>query len=100
MQPLPHCVYVLRSLVDVKFYVGRTTDLERRLREHEDGRSPATAPRRPLELVFCEFYRNGADAARREAYLKTDKGKRTLRLMLGSFLAETDGHAANSHAAP
>lgn len=46
-----------------------------------------TAPRRPLELVFCEFYTSGDDAKRREGYLKTTAGKRGLKLMLRDTLA-------------
>lgn len=85
--PLPFCVYVLLSLKDHDFYVGYTTDLTRRLDEHFQGRNTSTAPRRPFVLVFCEFYSAKPDAERRETYLKTAKGRRTLRLMLSESLA-------------
>jgi putative endonuclease len=80
--PLPYCVYVLRSDRDHEFYVGFTTDLTQRLAAHNDGSVPSTAARRPLQLVFCEYYRSKADALHREQYLKTSSGKRALRLML------------------
>lgn len=32
--------------------------------EHELGESPATAPRRPLELVYCEYHCSKQDALR------------------------------------
>lgn len=85
--PLPFCVYVLLSLKDHNFYVGYTTDLPLRLDQHFQGRNTSTAPRRPFVLVFCEFYSAKADAERRETYLKTAKGRRTLRLMLSESLA-------------
>jgi putative endonuclease len=56
MQPLPHCVYVLRSQKDGGLYTGYTTDLDRRIEEHASGQNRSTAPRRPLDLIFCEFY--------------------------------------------
>jgi len=84
--PLPFCVYVIQSLKDDGLYIGFTTDLARRLEEHNSGASPATAPRRPFELVFCEHYRSKSDAIRREAYLKTSAGRRTLKLMLQESL--------------
>ena len=84
--PLPHCVYVLLSLRDRQFYVGYTTDLGRRVAEHAQGRNTSTAPRRPLRLVHCEFYLSKRDAARREQYLKSTKGRRALRLMLHDSL--------------
>ena len=86
MQPLPYCVYVLQSLKDAKLYIGHTEDLEQRLSDHNQGRNRSTAPRRPMELVFCEFYRSRSDAERREKYLKTSPGKRALKLMLRDTL--------------
>ena len=85
---LPLCVYVLLSLKDNNFYVGYTTDLARRLDEHFQGRNTSTAPRRPFKLIHCEYYLAKADAERRENYLKTTKGRRTLRLMLRDSLAD------------
>ena len=88
MKKLQYCVYVLQSQEDGKLYIGFTTDLNRRLTEHIKGYSKATAPRRPFELVFAEFYKAKGDALRRESYFKTQKGKRTLRLMLKESLQE------------
>ncbi len=81
-----HYVYVLRSLLDGRFYMGSTKDLKKRLELHNSGAIRSTNPRRPFELVFYEAYRNEHDAKRRESYLKTAKGKTTLRTMLREFL--------------
>jgi len=64
--PLPYCVYILLSLKDDNFYVGYTTDLSRRLEEHNQGRNTSTAPRRPFVLVHAEAYLAEADAEQRE----------------------------------
>ena len=87
LQPLPYCVYVLRSQRDGDLYIGYTTDLARRLDEHAKGKNRSTAPRRPLNLIFCEFYLSAEDAQRREGYLKTSAGKRGLKLILRNTLA-------------
>ena len=84
---LPYVVYVLRSLKDRLLYIGFTTDLERRVSEHERGESPATAPRRPFALVYCEHHGSKQDALRREGYFKTTAGKKALKLMLRNSLA-------------
>ena len=83
---LAYCVYVLHSVADDHLYVGFSTDLKQRLTDHFQGRVPATAPRRPLHLVHVEYYLSRNDAIRREKYLKSTKGKRTLRLMLQNSL--------------
>jgi len=75
-------VYVLKSQVDGKLYIGYTTNLKNRLQKHQYGEVPSTSPRRPLELIFYEGYKNMEDAKRREGYLKTSKGKSSLRMML------------------
>ncbi|MDD4117915.1 MAG: GIY-YIG nuclease family protein [Kiritimatiellae bacterium] len=87
MNALPCCVYVLKSQKDGLFYIGFTTNLKRRLYEHNHGQSAATAPRCPFDLLYCEFHSSKSDALRREAYFKTSSGKKALRLMLRETLA-------------
>ena len=81
-QILPFCVYILVSLKDRKQYIGFTTNIDKRLLDHNNGRTKSTAARRPLELVYCEFYQSSKDAEQRERYFKTTPGKRPLKLML------------------
>jgi len=80
-------VYVLYSLQDQLFYIGYTSNFIRRMEEHSEGRSKSTAYRRPFVCVLCEYYFSKADALRREAYFKTNVGKRVLRLMLTHSLS-------------
>lgn len=79
-------VYVLRSDRDGKFYVGMTNDLRRRVLQHQSGQNVSTVRRLPVKLVFYEAYLCASDARRREIYLKTVKGKTTLRAMLREYL--------------
>jgi len=79
-------VYILKSLKDEKFYTGYTSDLRTRFTEHQKGAVTSTKSRAPFQLIFYEAYRNKYDALRREKYLKTSKGKSTLRHMLREFL--------------
>lgn len=68
-------VYILRC-ADGTLYTGWTTDLERRLAEHNGGRGAAyTRGRRPVALVYCEPQPDRASAMRREAQIKR-RGKR------------------------
>jgi putative endonuclease len=83
-------VYVLRSLSDRGLYIGSTQNLKNRLRLHNEGAVHSTKPRRPFELIFYEAYRSEHDAKRREIYLKSTKGRTTLRSMLREFLKEAD----------
>ncbi len=81
-------VYLLRSLKDGKFYTGWTTELERRLEEHNAESSISTKSRRPLELAYYETYSCPEYAKKRERALKRNPNmlfhfkKRALRNQL------------------
>ena len=78
-------VYVLESLKDKNRYIGFTTDLKRRITEHQKGLSFATKPRLPMKFIYCEICTNEIDARRREEYLKTTRGNRFLAKRLKSY---------------
>ncbi len=80
-------VYILLC-ADKKFYVGFTEDLRNRIDLHKNGHVASTRPRRPINLIFYEAYLDKYDALRREIYLKTSKGKTTLRSMLREYLSK------------
>lgn len=83
---LDYCVYILFSLKDHKFYIGYTTNLKQRLTHHFHGYTKSTKYRRPLKLLFCEYYLSKKDTLRREKYFKTNCGKKVLKLMLRETL--------------
>lgn len=70
-------VYVIKN--PKQFYTGSTTDLRRRLREHQDNRVFSTKNRGPWRLVYYEACLSEKDARVREKYLKTAWGKRYLK---------------------
>jgi len=66
-------VYILQSKKDLSFYIGFTSDIKRRLDEHNNGLSESTKHKRPWVLIYCEIYRMRKDAAEREFKLKAHK---------------------------
>ena len=80
-------VYVLESAKDKNRYIGITNDLRRRFREHQEGKSFATAPRRPFSLIYYEACTLYTDATRREHYMKTTEGRRFLAKRLRDYYA-------------
>ena len=88
MNQLPYAVYVLFSEKDYQLYVGFTTDIKKRLDNHNNGGTMSTKHRRPLKLIFIEYYLFKEDAIYREKYFKSSKGKRALKLMLNFTLTK------------
>lgn len=78
-------VYVLESVKNGNLYIGYTTDLRRRLIEHNRGLNFSTKAYRPWRLIHFEAYLDKDDAERRENYLKTSQGGRLLKRMLKEY---------------
>jgi putative endonuclease len=68
-------VYVLRSLKTGRRYVGSSNNAERRLKEHNTGKSKSTRHGIPWELIYEESCQDRSEAVRRERYFKTGKGR-------------------------
>lgn len=77
--------YVLQSLRNEGLYVGYTTDLKERLKEHNRGLNKSTKPYIPWKLIYYEACLNEEDAKRREFYLKTSQGQRLLKKRLKEY---------------
>ena len=70
-------VYILKC-IDETLYTGITTDVERRISEHESGKGARyTRGRKPFQLVYKEFCENRAKASQRELEIKAlSRGKK------------------------
>jgi putative endonuclease len=55
-------MYILKSLKDNKLYIGSTSDLRKRFKEHNLGLAISTKFRRPFKLVYYEAYLSEQDA--------------------------------------
>ncbi|PJE63274.1 endonuclease [Candidatus Roizmanbacteria bacterium CG10_big_fil_rev_8_21_14_0_10_39_6] len=63
-------VYVLRSLVDGTFYIGSTSNINERLKQHNQGKSRYTRGHRPYELIYSESFPSRVGAETREKAIK------------------------------
>jgi putative endonuclease len=81
-------VYILHNLSRNFIYIGYSEDLRERYKTHNKGKVQSTKAYIPLGLIHYEAYKNMNDAKRREEYLKTNKGKRTLITMLKDYFSK------------
>lgn len=81
--------YVLQSIKNNRYYTGFTSDLRKRFNQHNNNESTYTKGRGPFELIYYEACKNQKDAAQREIYLKSERGKRYLKERLKRFLVRT-----------
>ena len=69
-------VYLLKSRIDGRYYIGQTDNIANRLARHNQGLVPATKSRRPLFLIGYETFRSRNEARFREYELKRSAAKR------------------------
>lgn len=80
MGVLQHCVYIVMC-ADGTLYTGYTTDLSRRLEEHNTGEGARyTRQRIPVVLIHFERFRSRGEALRREIEIKKMTRKEKLLL--------------------
>jgi len=81
-------VYVIKSEKDKRIYTGYTSDLKRRISEHNSGKVESTKNRKPLVLIYYEGCLSQKDALKREKYLKTAYGKRYIKNRLKQYFID------------
>ena len=91
---MAYWVYILQSLKDHSFYIGYSSDVDRRLVQHNTSNSGYTARKQPWVLVHSEMFISETEAIRRERFIKKQKDKafiirlivRPLRSILECFV--------------
>jgi putative endonuclease len=79
-----YTVYVLESMSGRR-YTGHTSDLDRRLTEHHQGRCKTTKAEPDWRIVYTEEYATRSEAMVRERWLKTGRGREFLTTMAAGW---------------
>lgn len=67
-------VYILQSKKDASRYIGMTSDLKKRLQEHNSGKAKYTDTKRPYFVQWYCAFSNKQKAYEFERYLKSSSG--------------------------
>ena len=76
---MAYIIYAIQSSVDNRIYVGFTDNLDRRINEHNQGKTKSTKGFRPWLLIYNETVETREEARKREKYLKSGCGKEFLK---------------------
>jgi len=93
-------VYVLISKKDKKFYIGYTNNLQRRINQHNKGKTDSLKNRRPLKLIYFEGYINKKDAQEKEKFYKSGRGHEVLKKILENTLKQEKEEEISGHGGP
>ncbi|MFN2424768.1 MAG: GIY-YIG nuclease family protein [Cryomorphaceae bacterium] len=72
---MSYCVYILYSVSVDRYYVGQTSNLEDRLKRHNEGRSKYTKSGIPWTLKYKESFATRSDAMAKEKKIKSSKDR-------------------------
>ncbi len=79
-----YIVYAIISEVDGRIYVGFTKDINKRIKEHNDGKTKSTKGYRPWKYHYTESVTTRIEARNREKYLKSGCGKEFLKSIIST----------------
>lgn len=66
--------YIIQSLKDKSFYIGSTSDLKKRLDQHNKGQAIYSSTKAPFKLVWYGAFKEKSKAQEFEKYLKSSSG--------------------------
>ena len=85
--------YILKCS-DNTLYTGWTNNLEKRIKDHNDGKGAKyTKARRPVELVYYEIFKTKEDAMKREYAIK--QLTRTQKMLLIQDFVNVNNRGCN-----
>ena len=76
---MEYFVYILESEIDGRLYKGQTRDIDKRIKEHNSGKTKSTKCYKPWKLVYFETFETRDEAVLREKYFKTGSGREFLK---------------------
>lgn len=80
-------VYILKSKLSGKYYIGSTNNLSDRLKRHNNLESNYTKSQVPWQVIYKEKYYNLKEAYRRELQIKSYKGGNAFKKLISGEVA-------------
>ncbi len=74
--------YILQSAKDSTYYIGHTKDIQKRLIQHNQGRTRFTKNKRPWKLIHQEFFLTKQESYARELKIKSYKGGEAFKRLI------------------
>ena len=78
-------LYILQSKKSNKFYIGISSNTERRIQEHNSSQVRSTKTGKPWIKIHEESFDNRSEATKRERYLKSLKKRYYIDSMIKHF---------------
>ena len=81
---MTYTVYILYSRRTDGYYIGYTSNVPRRLRQHNSGESRYTRGKGPWKVVYTESFQDKSTALKRERFLKAQRNREFYKSLIRS----------------
>ena len=78
--------YILKSLIDNSYYIGSTTDINKRIKYHNSGRSRYTKTKKPWVIIYSEEFSILSEARKREKQIKSWKDRKAIERLIATII--------------
>ena len=76
--------YILKSIINSKYYIGSTTNLQQRLKLHNAKRVKSTARFAPWQIIHFEKFQTLSEARKRETQIKQWKSRAAIERLINN----------------
>ena len=77
-------VYILESKTTNKYYIGCSNNIDRRIKEHNNGLSKYTKNKGPWIIQYKEIYTTLSEARKREKQIKAWKKRSAIEKLINN----------------
>lgn len=77
--------YIIKSEKDGKNYIGSTSDINKRLKGHNEGGNVSTRFRTPFKLIYTKEFESKIEALACERWLKKQKGGNRIKKLIDEW---------------
>jgi len=71
-----HYLYILKSEETGKYYIGKSSNIEKRLEKHTSGKTSYGRRNNRIKLIFKKTLGNRGEAKKLESFLKRQKSRK------------------------
>ena len=83
---MKYAVYILENVLSAMYYIGQTENLEKRLKEHNEGKSGFTGRiNGEWVLVYKEEFSDRSVAMKRERFLKKQRNRSFYKRLIEEY---------------
>ena len=84
-------VYIIESKLDASYYIGFSSNIESRLKQHNTAKTGFTSRKKPWISRYYEVFEDKTEAIKREKHLKRQKNREFYNKLIDNWSGSSVG---------